>query len=385
MIRLRHFLTTFALFLAALIPPQAQAQNAPHVTVIKPAPAEFVDRIPVSGTLVAREEVFVNTRINGQVIEKLLVDVGDRVEKGQLLAVLDKRQIEVQLAQAEADLPRARAAVQQARDQITLAKARLRQAQTNYDRNLRLRQSGTISQAVFDQSSSALDQARASVAAAEAGLGIAQAQLQSAETRVRSARLNLSFTEIRAPVAGIISTRSARLGAVAVAGAQPMFHIIRDGEVEVQADVIESDIGRIKPRDPVSLHISGLGKRSGHVRRISPRIDARTRLGTVRISLDSADSLRIGLFSNGWITVGHHKALGVPTSAVLADAKGDFVMVVKDGKAHKRRVVSGLFWKGMREIKSGLSADDQVMLRAGAFFRDGDQVTPTLVDAGAMK
>jgi len=358
---------------------------APNVTVITPRKQVFVARIPVSGTLVARQEVFVNTRINGQVIENLLADIGDHVEKGQLLAVLDKRQFEVQLAQANADLPRARAAVQQARDQISLAQATLKQAQTSHDRNLRLRQSGTISQAVFDQSSTALEQARASLASARAGLAIAQAQLKAAETRIRSARLNLSFTEIRAPVSGIISARSARMGAVAVAGAQPMFRIIRDAEIEVEADVIESDIGSLKQGDRADLVISGLGKRVGQVRRISPRIDPRTRLGTVRISLESARALRIGLFVNGWITTGRHQALGVPTSAVLSDSQGDFVMLVKDGKAVKRRVTAGLFWKGRREITAGLTGSEQVMLRAGAFFRQGDRVTAVPVDAGALK
>ncbi len=358
---------------------------APNVTVITPRRQVFVARIPVSGTLVARQEVFVNTRINGQVIENLLADIGDHVEKGQLLAVLDKRQFEVQLAQANADLPRARAAVQQARDQISLAQATLKQAQTSYDRNLRLRQSGTISQAVFDQSSTALEQARAGLASARAGLAIAQAQLKAAETRIRSARLNLSFTEIRAPVSGIISARSARMGAVAVAGAQPMFRIIRDGEIEVEADVIESDIGALKPGDRAELNISGLGKRVGAVRRISPRIDPRTRLGKVRISLESSESLRIGLFANGWITTGRHQALGVPTSAVLSDSRGDFVMLVKDGRAIKRRVTAGLFWQGRREITAGLEGNEQVMLRAGAFFRQDDRVTPVPVDAGGLK
>jgi len=352
------------------------AQTAPGVTVTEMKPREMVARASVSGTLVARNEVFVNTRINGQVIEALNADIGDRVKKGAVLAVLDKRTLSVRLEQAKVEQARATASVQQVNSQIDLAQVKLDQAQTSYNRNARLRETGTISQAVLDQSLTGLDSARASLAAAKDGLAVAKAQVNQAKTQVELARLNLSFTEITAPVSGIISSRSAKLGAVAAAGPEPMFRLIDNGEIEVAVDVIETEIGKIAVGDKAVLDVAGLGRLTGKVRQISPRVNQRTRLGTVRISLAPNAALRLGLFANGWITTKRRIAPSIAASAVLSDIKGDFVLAVIDGTVRKRRITTGLFWNGYREVLSGIEPGQKILLRAGAFFRDGDKVTP---------
>ncbi len=363
---------------------KAQGPAAPAVTVVSMKPREMLARVSVSGTLVARNEVFVNTRISGQVIERLNVDIGDQVTAGDILAVLDKRTLRVRLEQAQASLDRARASVQQAKSQIDLARVRLDQAQTSYNRNAKLRQTGTISQAVLDQSVTTLDSAQATVASAEDGLAVAKSSVAQAQAQVDLARLNLSFADIKAPVSGVISSRSAKRGAVAVAGPSPMFRIIDKGEIEVAVDVIETEIGLLKTGDEATLDIAGLGRLSGKVRQISPRVDQRTRLGTVRISLQPNPGLRLGLFANGWITAARRVAPAIPASAVLSDEKGDFVLRVVDGSVRKQRITTGLFWQGFREVTSGLSANQPVLLRAGAFFRDGDKVTPVAAKPGVQ-
>jgi len=360
-------------------------KSAPAVTVIKQARHLMVARVSVSGTLVARNEVFVNTRVNGQVIEQLNADIGDHVKAGDVLAVLDKRTLKVRLEQAEAQLAKATASVQQTNSQIDLTKVKLDQAQTSYNRNSKLRQTGTVSQAVLDQSITALDSARASVASARDGLAVAKTSVKQAQTQVDLAKLNLSFTEIRAPVDGIISSRSAKLGAVAAAGPEPMFRLIDKGEIEVAVDVIETEIGSLSVGDRAVLDIAGLGRLDGQVRQISPRVNQRTRLGTVRISLAPNKSLRLGLFANGWITTARRKAYAIPTSAVLSDDKGDFVLAVDNGIIRKRHIKTGLFWEGYREVLDGLGPDQAVLRRAGAFFRDGDKVTPVAAKSGVSQ
>jgi len=155
-----------------------------------------------------------------------------------------------------------------------------------------------------------------------------------------------------------------------------MFRITRNGEIEVSVEVIETEIVRLSKNDPATLRVAGLGEFEGKVRQISPRVNARTRLGEVRISLPANPALRLGLFASGWIETDRFKALSVPLSAILADQDGDFVLVVDDGGiVHKRPVKPGLVWQGRREIRAGLKEGETVMLRAGAFFRDGDHVT----------
>ncbi len=357
--------------------PAGAADALPRVTVTRAAVARLIGRVPVTGSLVAREEVAVNPRIAGRTIVAVHADIGDRVEKGALLVELDSEALQVQLSQARAQLQQALAGLQQARAQVALSEAQLDQARTSFERDRRLRASGAIPEAQFDRSRTALETARAQLQAARDGVAAAEARVEAARVGVKLAELNLSWTRITAPAGGIIASRNTDLGAVAAAGPRPLFRIIRDGEIEAEVEVIETDIARLSVGDRAELRVAGLGRLTGTVRRIPPRVDPRTRLGKVRIALQPGPALRTGLFATGWITTDEIDAPAVPVSAVLSDAGGDFVLVVDDkGEVHKRRVTTGLVWKGLREIRAGLEPGTRVMLRAGAFFREGDRVVP---------
>ena len=202
---------------------EAPGSDSPVVTVTKATPGEVETRISVSGTLVAAEEVLINTRINGYAIESISVEIGDTVEAGDVLAILDDSAPAAELAQAEAELLRATAAIGQAKSQIDASNATLREADATLQRNERLRESGNISAATLDQASAAASSARANVASARDGLNVANAQRTSAESQRDLARVTLARTQIKAPVAGIISARNARLGEIASGGGEPMF------------------------------------------------------------------------------------------------------------------------------------------------------------------
>jgi len=362
----------------------AAAQEVPKVTVARAGQVDFVGRVAITGSLVARDEVMVNPHIGGQQIVAIHADIGDQVQAGDLLAELDRETLEVQVAQAHAELERANAAVLQARAQVTLSKASLHSAQTNYQRDKTLLQRGAVTQARFDQSETTYETARASLAATQQGLAVAEALVEQAGIQLKLAELNLSYTRITAPATGVVSSRNASIGAVANAGPEPMFRIIRDNLIEVSTEVIETDIARIAIGDQAVVRIAGAGEMTGSVRLISPRVDPRSRLGDVRISLPPDPALRIGIFAGGWILTERFQAVGIPASAVLSDSEGDYTQVVDgDGIIHKRRLKTGLVWNGMREIRSGLSAGDTVVLLAGAFFRDGDRISPILSNGEA--
>ncbi|MBL4751047.1 MAG: efflux RND transporter periplasmic adaptor subunit [Amylibacter sp.] len=366
--------------------PSLVAQEIPKVTVAEAGRASFIGQVAITGTLVARDEVMVNPQVGGQQITVVHVDIGDQVQAGDLLAELDRETLEIQVAQARAEKDRAEAFVLQARAQVNLAEASFTSAQTNYERDITLLKSGTITQAKFDQSETTFKAAQASLASAQHGLAVAKVQVVQAAIQLQLAELNLSYTQITAQATGVISARNALIGAVANAGPEPMFRIIRDNLIEVSTKVIETDIARISVGDEATLRISGLGEMTGEVRRISPRVDQLSRLGEVRISLSRNPGLRVGIFAGGWISTEHFDAVAIPESAVMSDADGDFAQVVdSDGIIHKRRIETGLIWSGLRAIRSGLAEGETVVLLAGAFFREGDKVDPIQISARTNK
>lgn len=356
------------------------AVRAPAVTVVAVAQAEMIDQVPISGTLVPRDEVLIYPQVSGYTIDAILVDIGDYVEQGDVLARLNDQTLAAQLAQARAELARADAGIGQARSQINATQASWRQTQSALDRAQQLQTSGTGSQASLDQAVANHETTSANVASAMDGLSVAQAQLQQSQAQLDIAQLNLDHATIIAPVAGLIADRKGRLGAIATSGGEPIFRMIASGHIEVEAEVVETAISGLKVGNSVLLDIAGIGPVAGEVRLISPVVDPVTRLGLVRIATARHPDLRGGLFASGWIVITQRTSLAVPASAVLTDANGPFVLRVIDSTIERRGVTPGLIWQDQREIVMGLDVGDIVVAKAGAFFADGDIVIPVLAE-----
>ncbi|SIR11815.1 RND family efflux transporter, MFP subunit [Paracoccus thiocyanatus] len=376
--RLTGIMAMLALSLSGMAPALAEtAQGAapaerPVVTLAQAERGWIEARVPVSGSLVARQEVQVHALVSGHEITGIEAEVGDSVTAGQVLARLSEDVLSAELAQAEAEYQRAEAGISQAESQIASADASLTQAVAVLERTRSLRQSGNASQAVLDQAIATEASARAALASASDGLGVARAALAQAHAARRIARLNLDHARITAPVAGVVVARSARLGAIP--GGEPLFTLIAAGEVELEADVIETALSQLQPGDAAEIEVAGLGRVQGRLRLSPAAVDPVTRLGQARIALDPVPGLRPGLFASGWVITDRRQAVTVPASAVLADASGERVQVVKDGRIDTREVRAGQIWQGRREILEGVEAGEAVVARAGAFFRSGDQV-----------
>lgn len=362
---------------------QAATPRIPTVTVAPVARAEVIGQIPVSGTLVPRNEVLVYPQVSGFDIQSIYVEVGDTVKQGDLLIELNSSTLAAQLAQADASLNSAEAAVRQAQSQIESAQAALTQAEAALERSQSLRASGNLSQASLDQSVAAALTARAGFASATDGLAVASAQVEQAKAQREIAALNLDHAKITAQVAGLVSDRQAQIGAIAASGGDPMLKLIANGEIEVEAEVIETALVQISVGDPVDLTIAGLGQVSGTVRLIEPTVDPVNRLGLIRITTPASTALRAGMFASGNVITDRRLALTVPSTAVQTDAGGTFVMVVRDGVISRQAVTVGLLWQDSREVLSGVAEGDTVIAKAGAFFRDGDQVIA--IPAGDVK
>ncbi len=363
--------------LPAPLAAQDNAQRAPAVTVAAAQTRPLRQIVPVSGTLVARDEVLVFPHSVGFAITDLMAEVGDQVAAGAVLARIDDRTLRLRVTQAAAALANGEAGLRQALSQVASTEAQLRQANQVLERARALRESGAATQAALDEAATAQQAAEASAQSATDGVQAAQAALQQAQATLDVAQLDFDNATITAPVAGVVSARNGQIGAIASNGGEPIYRLIARGEVEVAAEVIETELVRLHPGDPAVLEIAGQAPATGQVRRISPVVSATTRLGEVRIALDSSSGLRPGLYVGGRITVADREGLAVPVGAVLRDTDGSYVLRLADGDSLERRPVEvGLAWDGWQEVLTGLAPGDEVVARAGAFFGAGDVIHP---------
>jgi RND family efflux transporter MFP subunit len=188
---------------------------------------------------------------------------------------------------------------------------------------------------------------------------------------------------VRAPAAGIVNLRSIRVGMTASARADPLFRIIVNGEVELQADVSANRIAKLAAGQTARVEIAGVGETAGRVRVVSPEVDLATQLGRTRIALGTDDKFRVGAYARAVVEVGRSCGATIPLSAVLYGPEGAIVQVVREDRVETRRVRVGLLSGGNAEIREGLNEGDMVVARAGAFLREGDRVRPILAEGSA--
>ena len=353
----------------------------PAVSVVKVADADFTETVAVSGSLVPREEILVAPEVEGFRVLELKVDVGDRVKKGDVLAILVQESLDAQLAQNDASLARADAAISKAKSQIAEAEAHVTEADASFDRAKPLKSSGYLSASTYDQRESAAKSSQAQLVAARDGLKLAEAEKAQVEAQRRELQWRRDNTQVTAPADGLVSRRTARIGGMASGVAEPLFRIVLRGEVELDAEVIETELAKMSAEQKAKINVAGIGDVTGTVRLVTPEVDKTTRLGRVRIFLGDDPKLRIGSFARGTVDTAHAHGLSLPSSAVVFDAEGAFVQVVRDGHVARRNIETGLICDGRVEVRQGLAAGDIVVAKAGTFLRDGDAVRAITPDA----
>ncbi len=324
----------------------------PRVTVMVPGTANVASLVTGPGSIAARRDASVGVQGEGGRVTAVLVDAGDRVVAGQVLARIDRavqEQEAVQLA----------AGIRQAEADARLAEANLQRAQSLVGK-------GFISKADIDQRTATRDSALARV-------GVARAQL--AQARERIARL-----DVRAPHTGLVLARNVEAGQVVGPGSAALFRIAEGGVLEMRAQVAEQDMARL--RVGMTANVVPVGSTTayqGRVWLLDPVIDAQSRQGIARIALAYAPGLRVGAFARATIAAGDTVRPVLPQSAVQADAKGNFVMVVgSDNKAVRRAVTVGGVDDNGVAIAAGLNGSERVVVSAAAFLRDGETITPVL-------
>lgn len=356
--------------------PKNVEKGVPAVTVATVERADFVETILVTGSIVARDTVLVTPEVDGLRVTGYEAEEGDTVTQGQVLARLEHTTLQSSFDQNAAAIARADAAIAQAESQITEAQAVLKEAQAQLTRAKPLKKSGYLSGSTYDQREAAAKSARARLTSAENGQALATAEKNQLIAQRRELEWRLARAVVRAPVAGLISKRNVRIGEVTSSARPPMYEIIKDGEVELEAEVDAPNLAKIRANQTASVSVAGHTPATGTVRLVSPEVDKATRLGHAYIFIGADSGLNKGAFARGRITTAKSNGLSIPASAVLYDDSAPSVLKVENGAVSKTPIKLGLRSHGRVEIREGLSAGDQVVAKAGTFLRDGDRIHP---------
>ena len=352
--RMRSMLLAAGLLtLAACHSPEAPAPKADSqaraVNVVAVEPRVLAGALAASGPLIPREEAAVAPEVTGYRVSRVLVEEGASVRRGQTLAQLDPSLIEAQIAQQAA-------LAQQAQVQAERAAAEAARVEGLDDQ-------GVLSKEDVQGRQFAARAARANAAAQQAAVR---------DLRTRAAKLSVT-----APVAGLVLERTVRPGDLAAGGATPWFRIARDGQIELEAQLAEADLARVRAGQSVTVALTGGGQVQGTVRLVEPAIDPETQLGSVRISLPPHPQVRAGGFARAVFAGGETPVLTVPESAIRYDADGASVMVVgPDNRVRQVAVKTGARGGGYVELVSGPPAGSRVLQRAASLVLPGDVVRP---------
>lgn len=340
-------LAAFAVVMKRLVPSAAAVANPVEVLEFLPTDTVVVgigplrQVLPLSGALRALRQASVKARVGGEVRE-VLVRAGEAVSAGQILVRMDTREYQARVDQASG-------ALAAARGQLDIAvKTR--------DNNLALLDKGFISRNAFDNAASQFD--------------IAQANVDSARGTLDAAQKALSDTVIRAPIAGMISSRTVEPGEK-VSIDSKLLEVVDLRRMELEAPVPTVDILKVRLGQEVLIKVAGLPQTvAGKVARINPATQSGSRSIMVYVYIDNSDGLlRAGMFADASLTLDKRDAvLTMPQTAIRDDGGKTYVYAIENGRLVRRDVVLGLRGVDSRgdavEVRSGLH-DGACIVKAG--------------------
>lgn len=320
-----------------------QTSAALTVTVGTVTQAQWPEAVEASGAIAPWEEAVIGSQVSGLRLAEILVNVGDRVKRGQLLATFD------------ADLL--------GTDEVRL-KASWQQAEANRQRALQLKGTGGMSeQDVLQYVTQA---------------GIAKALLQNT-------LLQLRYAKVVAPDDGVISARSATVGAVYSTG-QELFRMIRQSRLEWRGELTAVQLSQVKPGQGISLELPDGTFAKAVVRELAPSLDSQTRLGLVYADIEPGSTARAGMYPGGKILLSERAALVVPAaSVVIRDGRSYVPKLLAGNRIGMQSVTVGRRRNEEVEIVSGIAVTDKVVVQGAGFLNDGDLVHVTAAPAAAQE
>ena len=322
------------------------------VETVMPSQDSIGNTLSADGTISAKDVANVSPKVNGVAIEQVLVEEGDRVKAGQVLAIFDTDAMQQQVLQAEAD--------------VAEAEATLANATADAARVLPLIEIDAISRQEADRYRTSKLQA--------------EAALQASKARLSTQRLSVKNANVVAPVSGVISEKMAEVGMVA--GGEPLFTIIKGGILEWRADIDPKLLGEVSVGTPVRVSLPAGDSVMGKVNRIAPTADDNRQI-TIYASLAANSKVRAGMYQTGEFLLGSTSAQTVPNSAIVSNDGYDYVMLVTNvksqdgqniGRIKQQRVTLGERFGDSVALAEPLPADSRLVKQGGSFLNDGDLV-----------
>jgi RND family efflux transporter MFP subunit len=324
------------------------AAGKPALTVVTTTlkPAQWMQTLSASGSVVAWQEAVIGAEVTGVRIAEVRANVGDRVSKGQVLAILASDTMKANEAESQAALRE--------------SEALLAEASAHVVRTRKLAKSGFVSAQQEEQAVTAENTARA--------------RMEVQRARHQNSAQRLAQQHITAPDAGVISARQATAGTLTQPGVE-LFRLIRQGRLEWHAELTADELGLIRKGMIVEL-ISTQGRVvHGVVSAIGPAINPQTRYGQVRVELPNDAELIAGMFARGRFQLGPQSASVLPQSAVVLKDAAAYVFVVDaSSRVRERKVNVGRRHGEQIQITGGLEEGVTVVESGGAFLVDGDLV-----------
>ena len=326
------------------------AKPALTVATARPKQLSLPVKLSANGNITAWQEAIIGSESNGLRLVQVLANVGDPVKAGQVLAVFSGDSVQAEVAQARANLLEAQANAADAADNAARART--------------LESSGALSAQQINQYSTAEKTAKARAEAAKAVLDAQQ--LRGRQTRVL------------APDNGVVSSRTATVGAVVGAGTE-LFRMIRGGRLEWRAEVTASELGRLSVGTPATVIAANGTRLTGRVRMVAPTVDPQTRTALVYVDLPAYAGIgspaKAGMFARGNFDLGSTPALTIPQLAlVVRDGFSYVFRLTPDNRISQIKVQTGRLAGDRIEITSGLTADARIIVSGAGFLNDGDLV-----------
>jgi RND family efflux transporter MFP subunit len=328
----------------------AAPKPALTVTTVQPSSMRLPIRLTANGNIAAWQEAIIGSESNGLQLKEVRANVGDVVKRGQVLATFSQ-------TATQADVAQARASVME-------AEANAADARNNAERARTLQNTGALSTQQINQYLTAEQTAKAKAEAARAALAVQD--------------VRLAQTKVLASDDGVISSRSATVGAVVGAGTE-LFRLIRQGRLEWRAEVTAEELGKISIGTTALVTGANGTQVKGKVRMIAPTVDPQSRYALVYVDLQPAaknlSPVRAGMFANGEFELGTSEAITVPQQSVVIRDGFSYVFVLnRDGRVVQTRIKPGRRIGDRIEVVEGLTPNAVLVASGAGFLNDGDLV-----------
>jgi len=334
---------------------------------------QWPDAYEATGTVRARTAAVLSSKLMAYV-RQVAVQVGDRVQEGQLLVTLDAQDLDTKVRAAQAAEAEVVSAITEADYGVAGAQANLDLAQSTFQRMQELASKKSVSNQEFDEASARLKSAQAAYQMARSRRTQLDSKRASVQQEIRGASILRDYTRIAAPFSGVVTAKPVEPGNLAAPGA-PLLTVEREGAYRLEASVDESRLPFVKTGQTVDVALESLDRRfTAHVSEIVPSVDAASRAYIVKIDLPATPNLRSGMFGRAMFPLGTRKVVTIPPLAMVEHGQLQSVFAIEDGCARTRLVTIGERRQTAVEVLSGLNQGEKLVSPAPAGLTDGARV-----------